>query len=42
MRYIDRLLSWLYTRRFFGPRCPEHEPTCATCQAWEFHDDCNS
>lgn len=42
MKYFDRFLSYLYTRRFFGPRCPEFEPGCPCCEAWEFHDDCNS
>lgn len=42
MKYFDRFLSYLYTRRFFGPRCPEFAPGCPCCEAWEFHDDCNS
>lgn len=39
---FDRLLSYVYTRRFYGPRCPEFEPLCGCCQAWELHDDCTS
>lgn len=47
MRYwikdkIDHLVSYVYTRRMFGPRCPEHLDGCAVCDAWRFHDDCFS
>ena len=36
---IDRLISWLYTRRLFGPRCSDYKSGCACCEAWEFHDE---
>jgi hypothetical protein len=42
MRLIDRFLSYVYTRRFFGPRCPEFEAGCPCCDAWKVHDDYNS
>lgn len=37
--YLDWILSYVYTRRLFGPRCSEVEPTCACCQAWITHDE---
>ena len=45
MRYwikdkIDHLVSYVYTRRMFGPPCEEHLKGCAVCDAWEFHYDC--
>ena len=45
MRYwirdkLDHLVSYVYTRRLFGPRCEEHLDGCAVCDAWRFHDDC--
>jgi len=36
---IDRLMSWLYTRRIWGPRCPDSEPGCPVCQRWREHDE---
>lgn len=36
---IDRFISWLYTRRFYGPRCPEFGDGCPVCEAWEQHDE---
>ena len=38
-RMIDRLISWVYTRKMFGPRCSEYEPSCACCAAWKLHDE---
>ena len=35
---VDRLLSWLYTWRFYGPRCPDFEADCPCCSAWKDHD----
>lgn len=35
---LDRLLSWLYTRKVWGPRCSERETGCACCDAWATHD----
>ncbi len=42
MPFYDRWLSWLYTYRFFGKRCPDFEPLCPCCRAWEDHDDMTS
>lgn len=44
MRYwirdkIDHLVSYVYTHRLFGPRCPEVNPDCACCKAWILHDE---
>jgi hypothetical protein len=36
---FDRLISWLYTRRIWGPRCSEYEPGCPCCERWRQHDD---
>ena len=35
---FEHLLSWVYTRVFFGPRCPDFEPACYCCEAWDGHD----
>lgn len=37
--YIDRIISYVYTRRLFGPRCKEHMDGCPCCDAWRTHDD---
>lgn len=37
--FIDRVISYVYTRRLFGPRCEEDLPGCACCDAWRTHDD---
>ena len=39
MHVFDRWLSWLYTYRIAGPRCPDFEPQCACCQGWKYHDE---
>lgn len=39
MRLFDKLLSWIYTYRIWGPRCPDFEPQCACCKAWAEHDE---
>jgi hypothetical protein len=36
---FDRFISWVYTRRIFGPRCADYEQGCPVCDAWNFHDD---
>lgn len=36
---MDRLISWLYTRRIWGPRCPDFDPDCRVCRRWAEHDD---
>lgn len=36
---FDHLISWLYTRRLFGFRCPDYDKECACCAAWRFHDE---
>ena len=36
---IDRFISWLYTRKWYGPRCPEHETGCPCCDKWREHDE---
>lgn len=36
---MDRLISWLYTRRIWGARCPDFDPDCYTCRRWAEHDD---
>jgi len=36
---IDRMISWLYTRRIFGPRCSDYEQECSVCAAWKLHDE---
>ena len=37
--WVDQFISWLYTRRLYGPRCPDFEPTCHCCKAWKWHDE---
>ena len=44
MRYLianklDHLISYVYTRRLFGPRCEEHMDGCPVCDAWRTHDE---
>lgn len=39
---LDHILSYVYTRRMFGPRCEEYLKGCPVCDAWHFHDDCFS
>ena len=36
---IDRFISWLYTRRMYGPRCSEYESGCIVCEQWKLHDE---
>ena len=36
---LDRFISWIYTRKIFGPRCDEYSQGCPVCDAWKFHDD---
>ena len=36
---IERFISWLYTRKIWGPRCGEYEPECICCQKWAIHDE---
>lgn len=36
---LDRIISWLYTRRIFGKRCPEFQEGCAVCEQWKLHDE---
>ncbi len=38
MKLFDRVLSWLYTYRLFGSRCPDYAEGCACCEAWNVHD----
>jgi hypothetical protein len=37
--FLDWTLSYVYTRRLFGPRCVEHMDTCVCCEAWKAHDE---
>lgn len=39
MKTLDRLLSWLYTWRMFGTRCPDYDAECHCCKAWREHDE---
>lgn len=39
MLIFDRLISWLYTRRIWGPRCTEYAPGCPCCDRWRQHDE---
>ena len=39
MARIDRFTSWLYTRKIWGPRCPDTDMDCHTCSAWVTHDN---
>jgi hypothetical protein len=36
---IDWFISWLYTRKLYGPRCSDFEATCPCCEAWQNHDE---
>jgi hypothetical protein len=36
---FDRVISWLYTRKIWGPRCSEFEPECPCCDRWKQHDE---
>lgn len=36
---IDLVISYVYTRRLFGPRCEEHMDGCPVCDAWRTHDE---
>ena len=36
---LDRLISWLYTLRIYGPRCPDYDEGCHCCKAWWEHDN---
>lgn len=36
---IDHAISWIYSYRLWGPRCPDYEPTCVVCQRWRDHDE---
>lgn len=36
---FDHFVSWLYTRRLYGPRCDEFADRCPVCEAWQFHDE---
>ncbi|MCR4368828.1 MAG: hypothetical protein NUV67_02885 [archaeon] len=33
--------SWLEDKitKFYGKKCPDFEPGCIVCRAWEFYDD---
>ena len=33
------IVSWAYTRMFFGRKCPDYEPTCGACKAWQDHEN---
>jgi hypothetical protein len=33
------IVSYTYTRMFAGTRCPDFEKNCASCKAWEEHDE---
>ncbi len=37
--FLDRPISWLYTRWIFGARCPENFRGCVVCDQWVVHDD---
>lgn len=39
MRLIDKIISYVYTRYFFGPRCLGFDEDCPCCEAWQIHDD---
>lgn len=36
---FNHFVSWLYTRRLYGPRCPDFMHGCACCEAWKVHDE---
>jgi len=36
---IDEIISWIYTRRFYGKRCDVVEENCPCCKAWIEHDE---
>lgn len=38
-KWLDIILSWLYTRRLYGERCPDYDPNCHCCLAWRDHDE---
>lgn len=38
MILFDRFISWLYTYRLFGARCPDYDANCPCCKAWDRHD----
>lgn len=35
---LSRCISWLYTYRIWGSRCPDDQPGCHGCDAWAMHD----
>ena len=36
---FDHFVSWLYTYRLYGPRCPDYADSCPGCIAWVNHDE---
>lgn len=39
LRFLNRPISWLYTRLLFGSRCSDYEKLCPSCGAWKEHDE---
>lgn len=39
MKLLDRIISYIYTRHFYGPRCPDFQEGCICCEAWALHDE---
>jgi len=38
MSWIDCLISYIYIRKIWGPRCQDFDRACLTCQKWQEHD----
>jgi len=39
MSILYTLVSWVYTRMFAGPKCPDYDDECPTCKAWDNHNN---
>lgn len=39
MDWFDIFVSWLYTRRLYGERCPDYDEHCHCCKAWQEHGE---
>lgn len=39
INFIDRFISWIYTRRIWGVRCSVIDEECMCCQKWIEHDE---
>lgn len=36
---VDRVVTWMYVHRIYGPKCPDFNEDCHTCRMWKEYEE---